>query len=90
MAFAMGDDRDELFHLVRIAGFALGVPKLAQDRRIVELVDAVPGGEVDIGGRGQRTLAVGSGGLVAERRHHRLQREQTVEVGAADVDAGGR
>ena len=73
-----------------IAGFALGLAKLAQDCRIVELVDAVPGGEIDIGRRRQRPFAVGGRRLVAELGHHLLQRQQPVEIGAADMDAGGR
>ena len=49
-----------------VAGFALGVAQLASHLGGVEPVDAVPGGEVDEGRRGQRAFAVGGRGLVAE------------------------
>src|SRR6185437_5490388 len=88
--FAVADDGNELVDPFGVARFALGVAELAQDRRVVELVDAMPGGEIDVRCGRQRALAVGGRGLVAERRHDRLEREQAVEIGAADMHAGRR
>ena len=78
---------NEAVHQIPAFGLVPDLSQLPQNVPLVELVDPMPGGQLMIMVGGQVALAVRGKTAKTQMRHHALEAEQPIEVGATDVDA---